>query len=136
MGMINILETTVVEKREKHLLLKWKDQQLNVQARGGVSRGDPILLGIRPEEVIISRQPAQGNIATGTNTFQGSLVKDLAQGYDHLLTFTLSPQKEPGAQLMVRIPHPIFQKMALVVGQERYLSIDPADIHIIQRAKG
>jgi hypothetical protein len=83
--------------------------------------------------VIIRRgKEIQPNLSD--NLFHGTIIEDRPQGFDHMLVVRIKTEKESDATMDVRIPHPIFIKLQLGVGQERMFSIKPSSIHVFPAA--
>ena len=123
MGMTNILQATVIGSSESELTADWGAYRLTIASPDLRAPGDPLTLGVRPEEIRIA---ANGDDQGLDNRFPARLVKDEPQGADHLLQFKTNNQL-----LDVRISHPAFMKLELATDQERVLALDPEAIHVI-----
>jgi hypothetical protein len=65
------------------------------------------------------------------NVFQGRIVDDRPQGFDHLLSVRVDTEDGADARLHVRIPHPVFVRLELAPGQKRTFAVKPSSIHIL-----
>lgn len=70
----------------------------------------------------------------GDNTVPGEIIADDAQGFDHDLTVAVdSPAGTNRARLRVRLPHPVYLRLGLAVGQRHLLALKANTIHVFQR---
>jgi molybdate transport system ATP-binding protein len=133
MGMTNLLKIHPGDQGsypEFHQVF-WGNQQIRVMApEPNTPFGNQPILGIRPEDILFIREDHPLEADLGINLMEVEIVEDRSQGFDHLVCTQLVGQ--PGKQLMVRIPHPVFLRMNLAVGDRRRISIRPAAIHWIQ----
>lgn len=125
MGMNNILETTCTGLDDDRVLLDWQGIKLRAVRAGQPAIGEPLLVGVRPEEVMIIRHPTS---SLGENQLRGSVIEDRPMGFDHLLTIV--PEAHPQLRLQLRIAHPNFLKLQVRLGETRVLAIDPQSIHL------
>jgi ABC-type sugar transport system ATPase subunit len=123
MGMTNILQATVIGSSESDFTVDWGAYRLTIASPDLRASGDPLTLGVRPEEIRIA---ANGDDRVLDNHFPARLVKDEPQGADHLLQFETNNQL-----LDVRVSHPAFMKLELATDQERVLALDPEAIHVV-----
>ncbi len=123
MGMTNILQATVIGSSESELTADWGAYRLTIASPDLRASGDPLTLGVRPEEIRIA---ADGVDRVLDNHFPARLVKDEPQGADHLLQFETNNQL-----LDVRVSHPAFMRLELATDQKRVLALDPEAIHIV-----
>ena len=66
--------------------------------------------------------------------FEATLVSDAPQGMDHKLRFVLNPDASPEMGVEVRLPHPVFLRLGLKIGERRTLAVHPRAIHIFEEA--
>jgi hypothetical protein len=134
MGMGNLLRGKVQEVEGSCAVVHWAGHSLLVRAGEGIETGTNITLGIRPEEIMISRRDRRGEGGGEENLLRGVIVKDRPQGFDHLVDFQIGDRAKQC--LTVRIPHPILLKLTLEVGQRRTLLVRPDAIHVIPPPAG
>lgn len=127
MGMTNILDAVVESVGEDTLVVTRQGIRLRTPG-AGAAPGASLRLGIRPEELMILREPPPG----GENVVKGTVTADRPQGYDHLLTF----QTLDAETLWIRIPHPVVKRLEIEVGSRRYVAIRPEAIHIFDSEAG
>lgn len=130
MGMTNILQTTIINHEDDRLTLDWLGNTLVVDSTAPVRKEKLLNIGIRPEDVIVVRKnrKLEGDVAQ--NLLHGVIVEDKAQGFDHLLAFAIQSSERNDQHLYVRIPHPVYLKLNLTLGEKRVLSIKPSSFHI------
>jgi len=123
MGMTNILHATVIDSSASELTADWGAHRLTIASLNSRPSGDPVTLGVRPEEIHIAPNGVDSGLS---NHFLARLVKDEPQGADHLLQFEANNQL-----LDVRVSHPAFMRLELATDQERTLALDPEAIHLL-----
>ena len=65
------------------------------------------------------------------NQLKGTIIGDDPQGLDHNLTVDVEgPAGQASDQLHVRLPHPVFLRLDLAIGQRRALAIKADAIHL------
>lgn len=131
MGMSNIWRAVVNSVAEEELTLDWHGRSIVVARPETSPLEGPLLLGIRPEDVVIVRRGRALPPEMKENVFQGRIVEDRPQGFDHLLSVRVETEDGEGASLQVRIPHPVFVRLELAPGQERTFAVKPSSIHIL-----
>ncbi|HKZ55154.1 MAG TPA: ABC transporter ATP-binding protein [Anaerolineales bacterium] len=129
MGMVNFLRVRVLEQEETESMVEWHGRRLQVRPRLSIAPGEEVELGLRPEEIMIVRSHRPVDPTIKENSLSAVVAEDQPLGFDHLLALDLTPTSPSGARLLVRIPHPIFLRLELAVGQERVLSIKPTSFH-------
>jgi ABC-type sulfate/molybdate transport systems ATPase subunit len=133
MGMTNLLKTQPMDggvHPEFHQV-SWGSQQIRVRPPApNTPIGNETILGIRPEDILVIREDHPLEADLELNLMEIEIVEDRSQGFDHLVCTQLVGQ--PEKRLMVRIPHPVFLRMNLAVGDRRRISIRPPAIHWIQ----
>lgn len=135
LGMSNILEARVLAHDEQGLWVDWAGHRLRLPVdKAGYGRpvaGQPIILGIRPEEVMFVRSDRPLRPGLDENIVEGQIVADDPQGFDHRLTVVVpSGSGEQSQILHVRLPHPVFLRLELAVGQQRRVALKPNTIHV------
>lgn len=136
MGMTNLLEIHSIEKQtlHEHHQVSWGNQTIRVKApEPNTPSGDKFILGVRPEDILFIRDDHPIEDDLEFNMMEVNIVEDRSQGFDHLICTQLVEQ--PEKQLLVRIPHPVFLRMELAVGDRRRISVRPSAIHWIQTKK-
>lgn len=124
MGMTNIIQAEIAGQSNGSLVVKWGAADLKISSRSDNHCRGSVVLGIRPEEILFVADDEDQ--ALMKNLVSGVISKDEPQGADHLL------KVEVGSELLeVRVSHPMFRRLHLEVGQQRWLSIDPAALHLI-----
>lgn len=131
MGMSNIWRATVTEVGDKMLSVDWHGRSLVVSRPDSTTVERSLLLGVRPEEVVIVRRGRKLQPEMKENLFTGKIVEDRPQGFDHLLSVELETVDGEAENVYVRIPHPVFVKLELAPGQERTFAVKPGAIHIL-----
>jgi molybdate transport system ATP-binding protein len=131
MGMTNVLLVKPIGEHTAHGLhrLMWGSQLLAAEITEDVTPGDEITLGIRPEDILFIRPDHPLDSDLEDNLMEVEIIEDRSQGFDHLVCTQIVDQ--PEKQLLVRIPHPVFLRMQLRVGDRRQISIRPPAIHWI-----
>ncbi|MGD8603576.1 MAG: ABC transporter ATP-binding protein [Anaerolineales bacterium] len=131
MGMTNLLRVTSTADRTPLGLrrLLWGVQPLAAKITDASSPGEEITIGIRPEDILFIRADHPLDTDLEENLMEVELIEDRSQGFDHLVCTQLIGQ--PEKQLLVRIPHPVFIRMQLSIGDRRQISIRPPAIHYI-----
>lgn len=132
MGMTNLLKVRATADRTPRGLrrLQWETQSLAAEISDAIAPGEEIILGIRPEDILFIRHDHPLESDLEENLMDVQIVEDRSQGFDHLVCTQLLDQ--PEMQLLVRIPHPVFLRMKIKVGDQRQLSIRPPAIHWIE----
>lgn len=135
MGMTNLLRAQFLHQTSpEYLQVSWGNQSIRVSApQPDTPTGDELILGIRPEDILFIRDDHPLEPDLEFNLMEVEIIEDRSQGFDHLICTQLVDQ--PEKQLVVRIPHPVFLRMALAVGDQRRISIRPPAIHWIQTKK-
>jgi ABC-type sugar transport system ATPase subunit len=130
MGMSNILETFVEELDDSFARVDWKGIQLIVERREDLKVGSQLRLGLRPDEVMVIRRHRPVETLIQENLLSGKLIYDQPMGFDHLVTIQIETQTASLLQLEMRIPHPIFSKLDLALGEIRSISIKPSSFNL------
>lgn len=130
MGMSNIWNARTSRITEHEIRADWNGLQLVIARPEVFHREDMLRLGVRPEEVVIVRRGKALQADLNENLLHGTIVEDRPRGFDHLLVVRIETGHDSEASVDVRIPHPVFVKLQLQVGQERMFSIKPSSIHI------
>jgi molybdate transport system ATP-binding protein len=133
MGMTNLLLSQLIDDMSSTEIcqVRWGDQIIRVETpEPNTPTGDEIILGIRPEDILFVREDHPLDEDLEFNLMEVEIVEDRSQGFDHLICTQLLGQ--PDQQLLVRIPHPVFLRMELAVGDKRRISIRPPAVHWIQ----
>ncbi len=133
MGMSNILHGKILQRQGSRLMVECMGLRLLVEGDGELCAGQSITLGVRPEEVMISRPGREPAPKARPNTLVGRVVEDRPLGQDHLVTFAVETPPGEVLTLQTRLPHPIALKLGLAPGAQRKLGIDPQSLHIIGR---
>lgn len=128
-GMGNILEAVVVGVDGEVSVLDWCGQRLHLDRNVSLVEGQPVQLGIRPEEVMFIRQDRRVSPDLRSNLLEGIITEDRAQGFDHLVVMSIDCPHGENGRLLARIPHPVFLRLQLAVGERRRISIRPGSIH-------
>jgi molybdate transport system ATP-binding protein len=136
MGMHNILDVILVERQDSCTLVDWRGIHLQVSSKISGEKGKSLTLGVRPEDVIIRSQGIEDTEPTGGNHFRAILTEDRPFGYDHFLDFVLETQAEKRLKIVVRIPHPIFLKLHLSIGDCRTLEFSDQVCHVFPDPPG
>jgi molybdate transport system ATP-binding protein len=131
MGMTNLLKVNMTDEQTAHGLKRvlWGRQSLAAEIADDIQPGEEITLGIRPEDILFIRPDHPLDSDLEDNLMQVQIIEDRSQGFDHLVCTQIEDQ--PEKQLLVRIPHPVFLRMQLQVGDRRQISIRPPAIHWI-----
>lgn len=129
MGMSNILKAEVLRAGDDGILVDWKGMQLHVGGEFDGEPGDLITLGLRPEEIMVIRRGRPLPVDLRENRFQGLILEDYPQGFDHMVSLSCGPERT----LTMRIPHPIFVKLDLKVGETRPLAVKSTSFHIFPK---
>lgn len=132
MGMSNLLKVVPTDDHTPQGLrkLKWGNQTMAAVISDAIMAGEDITLGIRPEDILFIRPDHPMDTDLEDNLMNVQIIEDRSQGFDHLICTQVLDQ--PNKQLLVRIPHPVFLRMQLKVGDQRQISIRPPAIHCIQ----
>lgn len=130
-GMRNVFTGQVVASDREGVRIAWAGGEL--RARPGSWRpGQTVCFGFRPEEVLVTRRPVAGEAeADQMNRMRAVIVDDEPFGLDHLLQARLvDAAAEQAPIIYVRMPHPVFLRLDLHVGDERVLAVSPSVVHI------
>ena len=139
LGMTNILKAQVADSSEAGLLVTWAGLALRVAGQesssgdGGLAYtpGQPIVLGIRPEEIMFVRPDRPVRDVVRENWLEGQVITDDSQGFDHHLTLAVpGPEAQEPAMLRIRLPHPVYLRLGLAVGQTRVVALKSEAIHV------
>jgi molybdate transport system ATP-binding protein len=129
MGMLNILETRVIDAQRGRASVEWFGNEVVVEGEGLHESEGKLTLGIRPEEITILPPAEALEVDRNTNLFKGILVEDIPQGLDHLLTFQIHNTEGGRARLIVRVPHPEFITKNITQNEFCWLIVEPSEIH-------
>lgn len=127
-GMTNIMPARV-ERQGKGLAAKWQELALPLPEAGQFQENDEVILGVRPEEIIVVRDKPPWRPPAEEIRIEATLISDAPQGMDHNLRFAPDPQR-PNTNIQVRLPHPIFLRLRLAPGDRRTLAIRTRAIHL------
>jgi molybdate transport system ATP-binding protein len=130
MGMSNIWKATVTELMNQEIHAEWNGLPIVITRPQWFRNPDTIRLGVRPEEVVIVRRGKELQPSLEANLLQGTIVEDRPRGFDHLLVVHVKTENDSNVRMDARIPHPVFVKLELALGQERTFSIKPSSIHV------
>jgi molybdate transport system ATP-binding protein len=135
MGMTNLLVVTLTPEKTASGLNRvlWGDQTLAIEIGESIPAGAELTIGIRPEDILFIRQDHPLDSDLEYNLMDVEIIEDRSQGFDHLICTQVLDQ--PDMQLLVRIPHPVFLRMQLDIGDHRQISIRPPAVHWIQTQK-
>lgn len=130
MGMSNIFEGSLSAIEGGFGIIDCAGLQLKVPQNDHIPVGARVQVGIRPEDVIVVREhrPLGPNIQE--NLLEGRVIRDQALGFDHQLTIALGPPERELLQVNARIPHPVFLRLNLRIGDRRQVSVKPESIHL------
>ncbi|TFH35700.1 MAG: ABC transporter ATP-binding protein [Anaerolineales bacterium] len=131
-AMNNVIQVKLDQRRSNEVELHWWGQKLLLQGEFPGHSGDDLTIGIRPEDIMIVRKESKPLRQEGDIFFEGILVEDQARGFDHRLTFRIQHAPENAAELIVRVPHPIFLRLILSRGDLRTLAVRPNTIHVFK----
>jgi molybdate transport system ATP-binding protein len=130
MGMRNVFRGRVLDRLADGLRVAWAGGEI-LTPPANHTEGQDVLFGIRPEEIMFVREDRPLRPDVAQNIVSGVIAADEPQGFDHLLTVCLMTQDAAdGPILYVRLPHPVFLRLELGVGQRRLLSLKPGVIHL------
>jgi molybdate transport system ATP-binding protein len=139
LGMTNILQAQVEDTSEAGLTVGWAGLALRIANQqlpsgdGGLAciPGQPIVLGIRPEEIMFVRSDRPVRDVVRENWLAGEIIADDPQGLDHHLTLAVQgPGAQEQAMLRIRLPHPVYLRLGLAVGQTRVVALKSEAIHV------
>lgn len=130
MAMKNVIELNVLQQESANVEVDWWGQDVNLSCEFDVRDEKKMRIGIRPEDIMIVRSQSKPLQQEQDIFFQGQLLSDQAMGFDHQLTFQINHPHETSQVLIVRVPHPIFLRLQLRIGDERTLAIRPETIHV------
>lgn len=131
MGMVNILDAQVVERRPEMTVVDWNGIPLKISPEVMAEPGARLTLGVRPEEIMIVRQHRALPADLEENLLEAAILEDKPMGFDHLVTLAVeSSVPLESRTLHMRIPHPIYLKLELALGETRMLSIKPTSFHV------
>lgn len=130
MAMDNVIGVPIQEHTSVGIHINWWGQQVLLEGQFSESFGDKLTIGIRPEDIMIVRKENKPLRQDRDIFFEGRITVDQARGFDHQLTFSITAPASEEAELIVRIPHPIFLRMDLQLEAVRTLAIRPSVVHI------
>ena len=130
MAMHNVITVQIDEPRTNAVQVQWWGQKVVLEGKFSGSSGDDLTIGIRPEDIMIVRRTSKPLRQEGDIFFDARLVEDQARGFDHLLTFRVDQSSASLADLIVRVPHPIFLRLRLRPGDTRTLAVRPDTVHM------
>jgi molybdate transport system ATP-binding protein len=130
MGMSNIFEGILHSNQGGFSLIACHGMRLKVPQAEHIPVGSHVRIGIRPEDVIVIREhrPLQPDVQE--NLLEGKLVCDRAHGFDHQVTIALGAPEDEPLRMSARIPHPVFLRLNLQIGDRRQISVKPESIHV------
>ncbi|HIQ06304.1 MAG TPA: ABC transporter ATP-binding protein, partial [Anaerolineae bacterium] len=130
LGMVNILHGRVLGCDSNGLTVAWAGREIHIPG-GDHSYGDSVTFGIRPEEIMFVRSDRPTRPGIQENILSGRIVADDAQGFDHSLAFAVDvPGNQPPVILCIRLPHPVYLRLGLAVGQQHRVSLKHSAIHV------
>ena len=132
MAMNNIITVQIDEPGASAVQVQWWGQKVVLEGKHAGISGEALTIGIRPEDIMIVRRTSKPLRQMGDVFFDAQLVEDQARGFDHQLTFRVNQPMEPEADLIVRVPHPIYLRLQLQPGDKRVLAIRPDTVHIFK----
>jgi ABC-type molybdate transport system ATPase subunit len=134
MGMSNIYEGILTSMEAGFSVIDCGGIRLKVPQDERVPVGARVRIGIRPEDVIVVREhrPLQPEIRE--NLLEGRVIGDQALGFDHQVKIALGPAERELLGISARIPHPVFLRLNLRIGDRRQVSVKPESIHIFPLA--
>lgn len=133
LGMSNILRGRVLGWEPGALQVDWAGYPLYLASKqvDGRSPGQEVTFGIRPEEVMFVRQNQPLRPRIGENLVPGTIVADDAQGFDHHLSVAVEGKDGLSSVLLsVRLPHPVYLRLELAVGQQHQLALKADAFHV------
>jgi len=99
-----------------------------IEALGGAQLSEEVVLGIRPENVILSPSPAK-EISSARNVFPGRIVKITSLGPLQKI------QLDCGFPLAAFVTHHSLENLSLTEGKEMVASFKATAIHVVRRGE-
>lgn len=130
MGMINILETRVEAKDGEWIVLNSNGYRLRVPDTQPLKGRQSVTIGIRPEDILFIRRQRAIDDELKHNLARGVILDARPIGFDRQLTVAIKSDQRREQQLIVRIPHPVFLRLGLKIGEERSITTRPSSIHV------
>jgi molybdate transport system ATP-binding protein len=130
MGMSNVFSGIVVKIDSGKHIVACQGIEFIVDSPESLTIDDRVHLGLRPEEVIFIREGRPIQEELEENLFEGVITGDQAQGFDHLVTATIQLPNGGSHDIHARVPHPVFMRLGLSIGDLRTLSIKSSSIHV------
>lgn len=142
LGMTNILRGQLLARQADELQVDWLGHILSLpvmspdgKAARGLLPGQEVDLGIRPEEIMFVRQNQPLGRHVSENLVQGRIIGDTPHGFDHNLTVAVEGNGAGDSQVLaVRLPHAVFLRLGLEVGQSRLLALKAEALHLFDSA--
>jgi molybdate transport system ATP-binding protein len=130
-GMTNLLATSVVSQEAGHLVVDWNGRLLRLNADAPRGPGAAAVIGIRPEEVMILRRYPPDSADAADNVMRARVAEDRPEGRDHILRMAVQSESgEASGDLWVRIPHPVFVRIGLRLGDDRAVAVRSSALHL------
>jgi molybdate transport system ATP-binding protein len=132
MAMDNVISVEIQHQVDDEIQVNWWGQDITLKARSHAKPGKNLIIGIRPEDIMVVRKTNKPLRKEGDIFFEGQLVADQARGFDHQLTFRMLSSTSSEANLVIRVAHPTFLRLGLHPEAVRTLAIRPKVIHIFK----
>ncbi|MCX5854900.1 MAG: ABC transporter ATP-binding protein [Deltaproteobacteria bacterium] len=125
-GMETVFSGHVTKTYDGTFITSVSDRE--VEAVGAVSMGDRVVCFIRPENVILSRNPSE-EMTSARNIFPGIIVKIIPMGLFHKI------QLDCGFSLVAYVTHQSLENMSLKEKDHVFASFKATAVHVIRKEK-